>query len=81
MFNLGAIDGKHMLISRPENTVSSFYNYKGTYSIVLMPIVDANYRALYADFGARGHNNDAGIWASSGKYYFLLKIYFINFLV
>lgn len=62
----GAIDGKHMLIQRPPGTVSSFYNYKRTYSIVLMPVVDANYKVLFADFGSRGHNNDAGIWDSSG---------------
>uniref|UniRef100_A0A915CZF8 DDE Tnp4 domain-containing protein n=1 Tax=Ditylenchus dipsaci TaxID=166011 RepID=A0A915CZF8_9BILA len=30
-----------------------------------MPIVDANYRVIYADFGSQGHNNDAGIFNSS----------------
>jgi hypothetical protein len=27
---IGALDGKHTVIRRPENTVAEFYNYKGT---------------------------------------------------
>jgi hypothetical protein len=70
---VGAIDGKHVLIKKPPKSGSLYFNYKKNFSIVLMAIVDANYRVLYADFGSQGHNNDAGIFNTSGKYIFCLQ--------
>uniref|UniRef100_A0A915EQQ8 DDE Tnp4 domain-containing protein n=1 Tax=Ditylenchus dipsaci TaxID=166011 RepID=A0A915EQQ8_9BILA len=61
-----AIDGKHVLIKKRESG-SLYFNYKKSFSFVLMPIVDADYRVLYADFGSQGHNNDAGIFNTSGN--------------
>jgi len=40
---LGAIDGKHVVLECPANTGSSFFNYKETFSIILLAVVDANY--------------------------------------
>ena len=37
-----------------------FYNYKGTFSIILMAIVDADYKFLYANVGPYGSVGDAG---------------------
>ncbi|XP_062412373.1 uncharacterized protein LOC134102312 [Sardina pilchardus] len=51
---LGAIDGKHVYIQPPANSGSLFYNYKGRFSVVLMAVVDANYKFVYASVGTQG---------------------------
>ena len=62
---LGAIDGKHMQIRAPPLSSTIFYNYKGTYSIVLLAIVDAEYRFTYVDVGQYGSNSDSAVFRHS----------------
>lgn len=45
------MDGKHILVKKPPNTGSYYYNYKGTFSVVLFAIVNANYEFLYVHNG------------------------------
>nr|CAI5846621.1 unnamed protein product [Callosobruchus analis] len=62
---LGAMDVKHVVIEAPIHSGSEFYNYKGTFSIVLFAIANANYNFLYASVGCQGRISDGGVFKST----------------
>lgn len=62
---LGAIDGKHIYIQPPDNSGSLFHNYKGRFSVVLMAVVDANFKFVYASVGTQGRMSDASLFGQS----------------
>jgi len=61
----GAIDGKHVVIQAPGKSGSLYYNCNGTYSIVLMVVVDYDYNFMTVDVGSYGRNSDGGIFRNS----------------
>ncbi|XP_052814257.1 uncharacterized protein LOC128241374 [Mya arenaria] len=61
----GALDGKHVACRRPNSSGSTYYNYKGYYSVVSMALVDSDYNFIWTDVCEKGAAPDAQIYNGS----------------
>ena len=57
---LGAVYSKHVVIQSPRNSGSLFFNYKSSYTSVLLAVVDAHYLFRVVDVGGYGRTSDSG---------------------
>ena len=61
----GGINGKHVNIQAPKNSGSLFFKYKGTFSLVLMALVDADYQFIYVGIDDYGSQSDGAVFKNS----------------
>ena len=62
---VAALDGKHCSLRCPPKTGSLHFNWKHSFSIVLLAAVDATYRFLWVDIGRSGGCSDSGLFRST----------------
>jgi len=66
--NFVPIDGKRIRLRCPTMSGSMYYNYKQFFSIVLMAVVNANYKFVIIDVGAYGKDSHGGVLSNSTFY-------------
>lgn len=53
---------KYVVLQCPPNSASDYYNYKRSFGIVLLALVDSDYRFIFAVIGTKGRISDGGVF-------------------
>ena len=67
-YAFAAIDGSHCPIKCPAGGAESmkqYYNFKNFYSVILLALVDAHYRFIWASIGAPGNTHGSTYFQST----------------
>ena len=62
---VGAINGQYIVTQAAAQSGSTFYNYKGMHSIVLLAVCNAHYCFTLVDVGDAGWHSDGGVLSNS----------------
>ena len=62
--NIGAIDGKRIVIRKPLHSGSYYHDYKGNDSIIALVVAGPEYECLYVNVGINGRNSDGHAWGN-----------------
>lgn len=65
---IGSIDGKHVYIKCPPNTGTLHFCYKQRFSIVLLAVVDPDYKFILIDVGSYGKESDSTVFQRTSFY-------------
>ena len=55
----------HMALKKPKNSGALYHNYKGFFSIVMLALVDGQYKFRWVDAGTEGSCSDTQIFNAS----------------
>ena len=70
---LGAIDGKHIRVTKFPSSGSMNLNYKCYFSIVLIAIADSDYKFTYVDIGTCGKDCDSSVFQETSFFKLLIR--------
>ena len=63
--HISVLTDKHIVINMPCNSWSLYFNYQGTFLLLLIAIVDADYQFIFVDIGDYRSNVDSSIFKNS----------------
>jgi hypothetical protein len=59
---------ENVQIIAPESSGSMYFNYRGTFSVVLLGVANTIYNFICADFGCQGRISDGGVFKYTSLY-------------
>jgi len=62
---ISVLDGKHIVFRPPRSEGSKYRNYKRTNSIILLALVDAEYKFIFVDIGKNSRAHDSTVFRES----------------
>ena len=61
---VGAMDGKYISLFHSKGSGSEYYNYKEFFSLVMLALVDLDYKFTFIDVGCQGRISDGGVYSN-----------------